>query len=132
MGNTGSRHLKKRSALLLLKPRALEFEGVAILQDRSDGLCRNSARNIGLDLQRNADVGFAERGEMSDDLFHDLARVPGHHARVDFDGAVEAVLDVRGSGRDCWPAWLRSIHGASTTPIFDAIAGCSDPWLRVG
>src|SRR5216683_6597973 len=78
--------------LLHLKPVPLEPQRPAILLYRPARRFWCATRQRRLDLQRHLHVCAVEGRQVLDHLLHDLPGIERHHARVDLDRAVEAVI----------------------------------------
>lgn len=68
--------VKQSDRLLLFEPEAPEPERATVLRDSAHKMLRRPFRKLRLDLQRDGDLGADLAGEVLDDLFGDLPRVP--------------------------------------------------------
>src|ERR1700680_4069965 len=85
-------------ASLLFKVEALELQGTAVLGDGADGGIRRSARQTGLDLEKDLDLGSCQGSQVLDDLLGDLGGIASDAGGVEADEAVKAERHGRGRG----------------------------------
>ena len=108
----------------LLEAVAGEAKRLAVLRDRPDDIGRGARFDIGLDLQRDADPGAVEAGEVLDDLLRNLRGLCAHAQRVQLDGAMEAAEPCRARCVD--DAWTSAIP-LTVADIVDAASVANPP-----
>ena len=75
---------------MLATPRVLELERSAVFGYGADDVVRRTGRHLGLDFQRDIDLGPKQATEVLHYRAGDLIDVPRKTGRVDLRSAVEA------------------------------------------